>query len=334
MPRIASTTSTLFDEFEKNLNRGHVQWSIERQTNDGRPYYRINGHTYRIHLRQASVDRGSVTDPHERIRFQIPAAWWPFDQGVRNVVMGYVAGSNVYLARYINAFGQQVHRVNRSTYEDKERRAIGVAEQKGIETYSMRSGEVLVALRGDFLGAYLLFQEQWHQMGLQDILLGRNHPVRKDNGEIRVDLKEPGRRQTAFRRQTMAAYGNACAICNVQGATVQAAHVFAVAHGGNNTVNNGIALCANHHILYDDGLLAIMPDYSLRINYRRLETYKRNGLAFGLIDCLNATRKLRLPADKKDWPDPHFFLKTLEYHGWHIQQYMLEMLPRNQNDGP
>ena len=35
---------------------------------------------------------------------------------------------------------------------------------------------------------------------------------------------------------------------------LQAAHIKAVKDGGNDDVENGIVLCANHHLMYDSGL--------------------------------------------------------------------------------
>lgn len=321
LSRASQDTILLYKKFEDNLSRANLEWTYISGINEGRPYYVIQDKQYRIYLRPVTLDKGSKDVTTNRRRFQIPGSWFPFRNAIDNAVLGYVADSNVYLCRYIASYNFDTRQVNRSTYEDKERLAIDVAQRYGIATYEMRSGETLVAVRGDFLSAYLPLMDTWHKT---KVALGNSEPVRSDHGAIRTDLESPTKkRNPVFRRLTMEAYKNACAVCGLQGATVEAAHAFAVMHGGNNTVNNGIALCANHHILFDDGLLAIFPDYSLRINYEKLKHYSRSKMAFGLIDCLNSSRRLRLPKNKKDWPDPSFLLKTLKFHGWSITQKMV-----------
>ena len=68
-------------------------------------------------------------------------------------------------------------------------------------------------------------------------------------------------RDPVFKYQVMKAYGHACCVCGRQLGLVQAAHIIphSIPESPNN-VNNGLALCVEHHNLYDDGLLLPGPD--------------------------------------------------------------------------
>lgn len=67
-------------------------------------------------------------------------------------------------------------------------------------------------------------------------------------------------RDRLFRKSVLNTYGCKCAIC---GETIekvlQAAHIIAVKDGGNDVVENGVCLCANHHLMFDSGMFRIDP---------------------------------------------------------------------------
>jgi hypothetical protein len=65
-------------------------------------------------------------------------------------------------------------------------------------------------------------------------------------------------RDRHFREEVLASYNNKCAICRCQEISLlQAAHIEPVACGGNDDKSNGISLCANHHLMLDNGLIEI-----------------------------------------------------------------------------
>lgn len=65
-------------------------------------------------------------------------------------------------------------------------------------------------------------------------------------------------RDWSFRNKVLAAYGFKCAICRCDEENLlEAAHIRSVADGGSDDVKNGICLCANHHIMFDKGLIKI-----------------------------------------------------------------------------
>ena len=71
------------------------------------------------------------------------------------------------------------------------------------------------------------------------------------------------------------AYEGRCAVTRLRiingggRAEVQAAHVWAVQHGGPDTVRNGIALSSTVHWLFDRHLISLDQDYRLLVAARR-----------------------------------------------------------------
>lgn len=65
-------------------------------------------------------------------------------------------------------------------------------------------------------------------------------------------------RDKEFRWKVLDAYGNQCAVCGcAEEKILEAAHIKAVADGGNDDVRNGVCLCANHHLMFDEKLIQI-----------------------------------------------------------------------------
>ena len=65
-------------------------------------------------------------------------------------------------------------------------------------------------------------------------------------------------RDRRFRRVVLNRYRSRCAICRCGAESIlEAAHIKAVADGGTDDPNNGICLCANHHRMFDKGLIGI-----------------------------------------------------------------------------
>ena len=78
-----------------------------------------------------------------------------------------------------------------------------------------------------------------------------------------TQTKKPIRKQDDFRKIVLKAYKSECAICDVNlEPLLRAAHIVPVINSDDDTVQNGICLCANHEIAFDKGLLQIFPDYS------------------------------------------------------------------------
>lgn len=96
--------------------------------------------------------------------------------------------------------------------------------------------------------------------------------------------RKPVRKQYNFRKEVLEAYSFQCAVCSVSKPTfLDAAHILPAIKGNNDTVNNGICLCKNHHIAYDNNLLGIKPngdiivteDSGIKVEFNKIE-YPKN----------------------------------------------------------
>jgi putative restriction endonuclease len=129
------------------------------------------------------------------------------------------------------------------------------------------------------------------------------------SGDVYRKVKDRGLLQKIFRNSVMRAYGGSCAVCDFYLATLQAAHIYpyrkaCVADKIN--VCNGILLCPNHHALYDNGILTISEDYIIGCD----EEIEYNDDVDQDIILKYVGRKIRLPKNKKLWPDK----KLLKIH--------------------
>ncbi len=108
--------------------------------------------------------------------------------------------------------------------------------------------------------------------------------------------------QGAFRIAVSDAYGRACAVTGEHSLpALEAAHIHSFRDGGPNEVSNGILLRADLHRLFDRGYVTVTDDYKFQVS-RRLATEWRNGRSYYPLD----DRRLQLPDDRSERPDPRF----------------------------
>ncbi|MDE3722387.1 HNH endonuclease [Nocardiopsis sp. N85] len=105
-------------------------------------------------------------------------------------------------------------------------------------------------------------------------------------------------RDPRFREAVLDAYGHRCAFCGYEGRLggvpvgLEAAHVRWWSHAGPDDVDNGLALCSNHHLLFDRGVLGLTGELTLDVS-PRFEA--RSAEAERIVTDL-AGRDLLLPA--------------------------------------
>ena len=72
------------------------------------------------------------------------------------------------------------------------------------------------------------------------------------------DRVSRARRDPDFRDRVLKKYNHTCIVCGCKEPTIlEAAHIKGVAEGGDDSTDNGMCLCRNHHKLYDAALLDI-----------------------------------------------------------------------------
>lgn len=73
-----------------------------------------------------------------------------------------------------------------------------------------------------------------------------------------VDRIMRSRRDPEFRVKVRNRYHHMCVVCGEkEEKALEAAHIIAVKDGGNDDAENGVCLCANHHLMYDAGIIEI-----------------------------------------------------------------------------
>ena len=121
-------------------------------------------------------------------------------------------------------------------------------------------------------------------------------------------------RDASFRRQVCDAYENRCAVTGLQlmngggKAEVQAAHIWPVAAGGPDVVQNGLALSGTVHWLFDRHLISVTDDYRLLVSHNKVPAELR-GLFAKQMD------RIHLPKDRVLWPHPAYMARHREVFG-------------------
>lgn len=119
-------------------------------------------------------------------------------------------------------------------------------------------------------------------------------------------------REARFRLLVVAAYNYTCALTGYRlttirsGSIVDAAHIHQFADSRNNNPTNGLALCKNAHWLFDQGLWTVSDDFRIVVAVGKFAESSPDGKAL----CEYHNQALRLPADRRLWPNP-------VHLGWH-----------------
>lgn len=118
-------------------------------------------------------------------------------------------------------------------------------------------------------------------------------------------------RDASFRRQVCNAYDDTCAVTGIRivngggRAEAHAAHIWPVADGGPDVVQNGIALSATVHWLFDRHLISLTDDYGLLVSHNKVPAGLRSLFEHQLD-------RIRLPADRRHWPNPAYVRRHRE----------------------
>lgn len=116
------------------------------------------------------------------------------------------------------------------------------------------------------------------------------------------------KRTKSFSNSVIAAYDATCAVCGRQLNLIQAAHIVPHCHPkGNDLVTNGIALCVEHHALYDKAILLPNYDGKLHLNESKIEFLSAIGQAKGVesLQVFN-NRNFETPKNENHHPKKEF----------------------------
>lgn len=293
----------------------------------------LNGEEFSIHVSPIH-DSGNNRPNDDEERIQIETATKDIQEerrksGAVPIFIGLFPEGSVFSAwepDYVFALEAEVRG---TVYARRSHRAL--VDDQGSYLREFNSTKLgrrsrLISLRSSFLGFYL---ENWrvlHDVTTNEELwaivsateAATELPIA--NQAIIADVAVAGDRlkvtvtRTAyprdpkFSRDVLSAYGHACAVCDRQLGLVQAAHI--IPHNQDdspNDVTNGIALCAEHHKLYDDALLLPAPNRSLHLNPARVEHLQNIGQGEGLAGVASLARKqFRIPNDPAHHPNAEY----------------------------
>lgn len=109
--------------------------------------------------------------------------------------------------------------------------------------------------------------------------------------------------QSSFRERVLLAYQNQCTLCRLKHSELlDAAHIIPDSEElGLPIVQNGLSLCKIHHAAFDNNIIGITPDYTIKV--RKDILYETDGpmLRYGIQSLEN--KHIILPNNKKNWPD-------------------------------
>jgi len=118
-------------------------------------------------------------------------------------------------------------------------------------------------------------------------------------------------REANFRNHVLDAYDNTCAVTGLRivngggKAEAQAAHIWSVADGGPDIVQNGVALSATAHWLFDRHLITFDDNLSLLVSHNKVPSELRQ-----LFPPVG--QSIRLPRDRALHPRPDFVARHRE----------------------
>lgn len=136
-------------------------------------------------------------------------------------------------------------------------------------------------------------------------------PEEAQERQIKQILLNRKIRDAAFRSAVCTAYDNTCAVTGLKivnggGKTeVQAAHIWPVAAGGPDVVQNGLALSGTVHWLFDRGLIKISDEYQLLVSHNKVPS--------DLLRLFESQmNRIRLPRLKAQWPNKAYLKQHRE----------------------
>lgn len=122
--------------------------------------------------------------------------------------------------------------------------------------------------------------------------------------------------QARFRKDTLTAYADQCAICELrERPLLDAAHIMPDRLPDSvPEVRNGLAMCPTHHRAFDQDFLTITEQYKVVVQRERLRHLHSAATARMLLDF--DQRTIVLPRDRGSWPAPEFLRRRVELGAW------------------
>lgn len=303
--------------------------------------FALNKKIYSAHISYIH-DSGNARFNDDEVRIQIGRARIEEQRerkraGDRVVFIGFFASGKAFVAWSPDYVFALRAKENGSVYARESQADLAIEKLAAIHSFTakvLKKTTASIAMPSAALGFYLENAEYFHDLSSEEEIRGllRSHPLAfKDGGiganeKFKVTIKGQREKFTysrkayprdpKFKSWILDAYGNACCVCGRQLGLIQAAHI--IPHSEPNcpspdTVKNGIALCVEHHKLYDDALLLPAPQKKLFFNEERAEYLMKIKQDQGLDDVRKFAKKgFKHPKAAEHWPSDEYLKEGLK----------------------
>lgn len=264
---------------------------------------------------------GGSARPHDEYRIQITGIQpnsFVQEPRTKTLILGWWEEAGVFAGFDIRKHSGSL---GRSPSFQIGRQCLQDATERGLAAHDKGNQEVAIAFRPDFFGEYVKNLTGFHDFGESpaDLAMLDTIAENPDINESEIQLQNQERRETLvsvrrqvrasdFRQRVLTAYRYSCVVCGMQLGLVQAAHIVPVSHEtSTDETCNGLALCALHHEAYDQSLVTVWDDYSIRLSESRkleLQSSNRDGRLSEFLRDLRRT--VILPCREPDQPRPDY----------------------------
>ncbi len=218
-------------------------------------------------------------------------------QGAYTVLLGYSAEFGVFVAWEAPLYQQFAYSPNVQCREELLREARGtgwavapprraeevrVAFSAGNLPHFLRTSRAVDERgpKGQWREAHFLAQTPNAKAPLPARAKDLEEYVEKQRERVAATrLVRDGKFSALVRKE----YDYACAVCTLQLEITEGAHIIPVREeGSSDKVWNGIALCPNHHELFDGTAFVVNPELQVRVDRARVDYLRENDLAQGI----------------------------------------------------
>lgn len=293
--------------------------------------FRLNGRTYSAHA--SRIHHAKRKNPDEW-RIQVPRSVRQLQlsrqvAGDAILFLGFFPDEPVFAGWEAEYLGSFKSKDVGTIYVPRSDADIALAHRVAITvspTKKLGRPTSKISLRSEYLGLYCENAAKLHASRSQNELTAAiatfadfiEQPTGVGTRETKVVLggvrekiksvRTAYPRDPKFRDDVLRAYGHACAVCRRQLGLIEAAHIVPHSHPDClQAVTNGLALCVEHHRLYDDGLLLPTSGGRLVLNAARVEHLTNIGQKSGLKAIRDlAAKGYKVPDDVQSHPDDAF----------------------------
>ncbi len=252
-------------------------------------YLESESYRLRVYIWNMTHGGGSAR-PADEYRIQVTGVT-RFEKapGYKTLVLGWWARGGVFAGYDVRKHSAAL---GFSPSLQIRRGALELAAQTGFAPSDKGNQEIAIAFRPDFFAQYVRDLETLHDFGqsTQDFAVleavaqepevnAAELPMTNQARRVAVATVSRKLRDAKFRKRVLTAYSHRCAFCGVALNLTDAAHIVPVTHDKSvDETFNGLALCALHHRAYDQSLVTVWDDYSVRVSSAeeaRLKTINR-----------------------------------------------------------